>query len=50
MGKGSQRRPMYISHGEYSLRWDFAHGLISLEVFLNERKKLKRKQTKKDRR
>lgn len=32
-GKGSDRRLSHVSRAEYDLRWDYAQGWISEEVF-----------------
>ena len=44
MGKGSGRRPSFVSDAEYSLRYDLAHGHITYEKFKEEMAKLKGKQ------
>lgn len=42
MGKGSKPRPQSVSREELDLRWDYAHGKISLAVFNRKYAKLKR--------
>jgi hypothetical protein len=42
MGKGSTRRPSFISTEEYSLRHDLAFGFIDLPEFNREMQRLRR--------
>jgi hypothetical protein len=43
-GKGSHRRPSFISDEEYSLRWDLAYGYITSAEFQRRMADLKRRQ------
>lgn len=46
MGKGSARRPSFVSTEEYSLRHDLAFGFIDRQEFDREMQRLRREAKK----